>query len=256
MLGQLLLQHSDSLSMALQSQSMSTLEGQKIACTTVCTIESMRSDESFKLFWKKVTDLAGSLDVNNPTLPRQRKRPRGYETGLSDSSFPQTVEELYGIAYFEALDLLLSAIKSRIDQPGYHVYSKLEELVLKAANKESFEEELKFLIDFYKDDLNEDQLRVQLDILGSNIPTEAKPHNLSSILEYVRGLSCLQKALMSEVCVLVSLIIVMPATNATSERSFSALRTVTLYLKSTMTQTRLTSIMILSTHKHSLISWT
>ena len=55
---------------------------------------------------------------------------------------------------------------------------------------------------------------------------------------------------MSEVCVLVSLIIVMPATNATSERSFSALRTVKSYLKSTMTQTRLNSVMILSTHKH------
>ena len=91
---------------------------------------------------------------------------------------------------------------------------------------------------------------MQLDILGSNIPAEAKPHDLSSILEYVRGLSCSQKALMSEVCVLVSLIIVMPATNSTSERSFSALRTVKLYLKSTMTQTRLNSIMILSTHKH------
>ena len=154
---------------------------------TVCTIESMRSDESFKLFWKKVTDLAGSLDVSNPTLPRQRKRPSRYETGLSDSSFPQTVEELYRIAYFEALDLLVSAIKSCFDQPGYHVYSKLEELVLKAANKESFEEELKFLIDFYKDDFHEGQLRVQLDILGSNIPAEVKPHDLSSILEYVRG---------------------------------------------------------------------
>ena len=47
----------------------------------------------------------------------------------------------------------MSAIKSHFDQPGYHIYSKPEELVLKPANKESFEEELKFLIDFYKDDL-------------------------------------------------------------------------------------------------------
>ena len=81
--------------MALQSQRISAHEGQKITCMTVCTIESMQSDESFKLFWKKVTDLAGSLDVSSPTLPRQRKHPRRYETGLSDSSFPQTVEELY-----------------------------------------------------------------------------------------------------------------------------------------------------------------
>ena len=55
---------------------------------------------------------------------------------------------------------------------------------------------------------------------------------------------------MFEVCVLISLIIVMPATNATSERSFSVLCTVKSYLKFTMTQTRLNSIMIMSTHKH------
>ena len=36
----------------------------------------------------------------------------------------------------------------------------------------------------------------------------------------------------------------------TSERSFSALYTVKSYLKSTMTQTRLNSITILSIHKH------
>ena len=41
----------------------------------------------------------------------------------------------------------------------------------------------------------------------------------------------------------------MPATNATSERSFSALRRVKNYLRSTMTQSRLNNLMILYVHK-------
>ena len=52
-LGQLLLQHSDNLSMTLQSQEMSTAEGQKIAEKTIHTLHSIRSDAKFELFWKK-----------------------------------------------------------------------------------------------------------------------------------------------------------------------------------------------------------
>ena len=41
----------------------------------------------------------------------------------------------------------------------------------------------------------------------------------------------------------------MPATNAISERSFSSLRRVKNYLRSTMTQERLNNVMILHVHK-------
>ena len=41
----------------------------------------------------------------------------------------------------------------------------------------------------------------------------------------------------------------MPSTNAVSERSFSSLRRVKTYLRSTMTQERLNNCMILSVHK-------
>ena len=41
----------------------------------------------------------------------------------------------------------------------------------------------------------------------------------------------------------------MPATNATSERSFSALRRIKGYLRSTMSQQRLNHLMIMHVHK-------
>ena len=107
---------------------------------------------------------------------------------------------------------------------------------------------MKFVIDFYKDDFSEGQLKMQLEILSSNIP-HSSSHNLSSVLQYLRSLNSSQQALMSEVCKLAALVIVMPATNATSERTFSCLRCIKSYLRSTMTQTRLNSAMILSVHK-------
>ena len=45
------------------------------------------------------------------------------------------------------------------------------------------------------------------------------------------------------------LLLVMPATNAQSERSFSAVRRIKTYLRSTMTQQRLNNLMVLHVHK-------
>ena len=45
---------------------------------------------------------------------------------------------------------------------------------------------------------------------------------------------------------------VMPATNSTSERTFSLLKLIKTYLRSTMTQGRLNHLMILSAYKNRL----
>ena len=48
-----------------------------------------------------------------------------------------------------------------------------------------------------------------------------------------------EKTLLSEVIIIAKLMIVMPATNAVSERSFSTLKRTKTYLRSTMLQERL-----------------
>ena len=53
----------------------------------------------------------------------------------------------------------------------------------------------------------------------------------------------------SQVCRLVNLILVMPPTNAVSERSFSAMRRLKTYLRSTMCQSRLNHVMLLSINR-------
>ena len=48
----------------------------------------------------------------------------------------------------------------------------------------------------------------------------------------------------------ISLVLVMPATNAVSERSFSCLRCLKSYLRATMSQSRLNNVMVLHVHKN------
>ena len=54
---------------------------------------------------------------------------------------------------------------------------------------------------------------------------------------------------MSTACKLLQLLLVMPATNAMSERTFSALKRIKTYLRRTMMQARLNHLMIMHYHQ-------
>ena len=55
---------------------------------------------------------------------------------------------------------------------------------------------------------------------------------------------------MPQVVTLAKLLLVMPATNAVSERSFSAMKRVKTYLRATVSDTRMNNLMTLHVHKH------
>ena len=65
----------------------------------------------------------------------------------------------------------------------------------------------------------------------------------------MRNLTPAKKQLMTEVCMVLKLILVMPASNATSECSFSVLRHIKTYLLSTMSQERSNNLMLWHIHQ-------
>ena len=90
--------------------------------------------------------MAEEREIDEPVLPWRRKLPRRYyDDGLHQEDFPDSVKDFCRKVYFEALDLIICGIKDRFDQPGYEVYSQLEELLVKAAKKEQHKEEFKFV---------------------------------------------------------------------------------------------------------------
>jgi hypothetical protein len=72
---------------------------------------------------------------------------------------------------------------------------------------------------------------------------------LSDVLLYMREMTSRERHLLSEVVKVLKLVLVMPATNSTSERSFNTLRRIKTYIRSTMRQDRLNDLMILHVHK-------
>ena len=78
---------------------------------------------------------------------------------------------------------------------------------------------------------------------------DTKDARLSDVLEFFRQLSNPMSGMFSEAVTLIKLLLVMPAANALSERTFSALRRIETYLRTAMTQTRLNCVMVLHLHK-------
>ncbi len=246
-LGETLFRHSDNLSRTLQKKDFSAVEAQVIAEKTVATLQGIRNDDSFESFWEKVTVLASRNGVNDPILPRRRKRPSRFEEGQAPHSYAVTPKDMYRVIYFEAFDLLVQSINTRFDQPGYRAYCCLQSLLMKAVEKQDFSSELTEVMRIYGDDFNGQSLQLQLQILVSTVPEDI--HTIMEVLSYLKEMPASEKELINEVVKLAKLILVMPATNSTSERSFSALRRLKTYLRSTMTQQRLNNLMILHVHK-------
>ena len=167
MLGNLVLQHTDNLSKALQSSDLSAAEGQELASLCVETLTRIRTEECFDLFWLKVQNIAGRVDIGQAVLLRWRKVIKKLEIGEGERSYFNNVSDYFRIHYFEALDLVISCIKQRFDQPSYGTYKNLQQLLIHAANGKNYDHEFEFVIKFYGKYFEPSSLKVQLETLGT-----------------------------------------------------------------------------------------
>ena len=128
---------------------------------------------------------------------------------------------------------------------------KIQDLLLKAAKGEQYESELLFVTNFYGGDLDKVRLETQLTMVES-LCSEFDNPCFSDILEKFKSLPSAKQNHFSEVVILLRLVLVMPATNAVSERSASALHLIKTYLRSSMSQLRMNNLMVLHIHKQNL----
>ena len=195
-LGHLVLSHSDKLSVTLQTPKISAAEAQKLSRRTVGTIVSLREEAHFNKSWHGTLSEATILEVDNPKLPRKRKAPQRIEecfTGNASPEFHSDIQSHYRQIYYEALDFVISAIQKRFEKPDYQIYVSLENLLLKAANKEDFSEEQKVVTEFYDTDFDAQSLKVHLKIFGKDC-TKLITKDLGSIIEHLRAFSEVQKS--------------------------------------------------------------
>ena len=126
------------------------------------------------------------------------------------------------------------------------MYKKLEDLLLFCVRGENWEEVLAEVAAFYREDLDADQLRAHLITFAATYSGGA---SIGDVRAHLGRMSPAEALLIHQVIKVMELILVMPSTNAVSERSFSALRRLKTYLRATMKQDRLNHLLLLYVHK-------
>ena len=114
----------DNLSKALQEKKMSAISGQRLARATLSTIEAMRNDESFDMFYEHVLKKAEGYNmVEEPKKGRKRSKPKysilqyvdGYNKG--EAHHPETTKVQFQQIYLAAIDYFVVSLKERFEQP-------------------------------------------------------------------------------------------------------------------------------------------
>lgn len=156
------------------------------------------------------------------------------------------------VIYREAIDNITNMITSRFSQKDYKIISDIEQTILKGLLGESVDDELLALNEFYKDIDSEAILHelALLKHLSGDTLTDIK-----EVINFFKSATKFQKDQLASISKLVKLIMVLPASNATSERCFSSLRRVKTYLRSTMGQDRLNNLMLCHIYKEILDSF-
>ena len=198
------------------------------------------------------------LGTAEPKLPRKQKLPDYYgaKTGNVTPHFHDFPKDRYRAIYFETYDSVINFIKQRFDQPDYCTYMYLQETLIKTAASEDYEEDLYKVCEFYNE-INQFDAKTHLAVFSEMMKsadierTETTP---GDIIKYLQKLPRTYKLLISEVIKIAKIMLVMPATNALSERSFSALKRVKTSLRPTTTDSRLNNILTLHVHKEELDS--
>ena len=223
---------------------------QSSACTVFALMESVRTTQELLRAQRTSADdaikdflrVAEQSSCEEVELPRKRRKPARYREGTEDQP-PGSVEEYFRNEFLMILDAACDRLEDRFNQEGTKQHEQMERLLLSAPDVTMVRQLLKNSP--WAADLSPDDLAPQLQVLYRN----RKPKNLADAADMAASMEPAARLMVPDAIKLLRLLLTLPATSATSERSFSALRRLKTWLRSTMTQLRLNAMAICHVHR-------
>ena len=213
-----------------------TISGMKIAIDCArSTIRAKRSETRFQQIFDKAVEMVDTLKIEPIQVPHQRQPPKRY-TGGASQHIAKTPEEWFRVEYYKMLDCVDVQFEKRFNQPDLKILQDLDNVLLSG--------EVSPIISEYPE-LKGDMLKIQLSMFHSNykIKSSWEAANL------FRNMPVEVRRLFDQVETLLRLLLVIPVSSAEAERSFSALRRLKTWLRTTMTQARLNHTAVCHVHQ-------
>lgn len=227
------------LNVAVQG-STQTVSGMSTAVHMVLQdLRSQRNETVFHRLFSEAQAKCEELDLCPITLPRQRQANPRY-AGSSAAHCHQTAEDYYRQQFYKVVDTATSQLIERFDQADLSIYGQLESALLSG--------EVNDATSAYPELSN--QLQVQLRLFRG----QHHYQNLKEAIDVFRMLSPEARKMLSAVEELIRLCVVLPASSCEAERSFSSLRRLFTWLRSTMSQRRLSNAAVCHCHQERLDS--
>jgi len=216
---------------------------------TKSILQTFRHESQWTELWASCTQDAQRLNVDQPAVPRNRRPPRR----LDDGSQPVQLEpaDHFKRQFYELLDIVMSTMTQRLQQPSLNVYTNIEKSLIAAANGQLSSSDMKDNLTAICEHFNSDVEYRKLHQALEDLPMLVENRQVTSLQDIIDKVMELgpAKRLRAPLIRLLTLHAVIPATSATAERSFSTLRRVKNYLRATMTQQRLNSVLVLHAHQ-------
>lgn len=196
---------------------------------------SQRTNEKFQNIWKSTLGLAYILELDEPKTPKIRRIPKRIDASSSEPHQFSSPADFYRKIYFEVLDKVVGSIEQRFTKNAMTHLSNLE-LFLTDQNDTSSS----YVKEFYGDDFDVDRLVLHRNMLLDIARTKnVRLNSVEDIVSFVISHCESIKDMIPEIIKLLKIVLTIPVSTCTAERSFSALRRIKTYLRSTMTQQRL-----------------
>ena len=249
----------NSLNKYLQGKKIDVINAKRNADLTMKTLGGCRNNNDFELLWSSVEifcdkikeEIAGTRFTFKEATPPRTKIPSkrlqsliGESTADSNPtpSIGHTAKEHYRInTYFPSLDKIVSEMKERFDGKDQDILCALGDIVLNNLPKA---DSLELVSHFYG--VDKDLLEMEKATYTHSIANNSTPR-LDSAVDIVENMT--QDGLNELLPVfneVASILATIPATSCSAERSFSGLRRMKTYLRSTMEQERLSSIALIN----------
>ncbi|XP_068246556.1 zinc finger MYM-type protein 1-like [Palaemon carinicauda] len=226
-----------------------SLQGSKVTVSgmleaaevTIKNLQSLRCEHKFKRLFEEAEQKLHLCDLDAIPLSRKKKIPKRLDQGLGFASnyCHDSAEEFYRVEFFSVIDAAVLNIKEYFTSTDLTEYQDLSSVLLTGTHKpeiitkylelnESLNQQLDFFHNQFKESTVEDYRKIFADMVPE------------------------VRRMFPQIEALLRLLLVSPASSCTAERSFSALRRLKTWLRSSMSQQRLNHLMICHVHRDRL----